>query len=219
MATTGGSTAPGGDIGEQRFSALLDAHRRHLAYVGAVILLIGAGGWFYVRSNALKQQRAEQAYEAALQSVAAGNVALAESDLRKVAVRYGGTNGGSQAAMALAKLFYESGKYQQGIDVLRGPASEGGDLQYGARLLLGDGYQGLGKPADAARTFEAAAGVARFDSDRASAMARAARAYEAARNPAAAVRIWNDLLKNPHSGFEAEAQIRLGELQARAVQV
>lgn len=219
MATTDGSTAFGGDLGEQRFSALFDRHKRNLAYVGVAILALGAGSWFYVRSNALKEQHAELAYEAALQSVASGNLPLAESDLKKVAVRYAGTNGAAQGAMALAKLYYEEGKYQAGIDALKEAASHDGDLQYGARLLLGAGYQGLGKAADAANAYQEAAKVARFDVDRAAAMAMAARAYQEGNNKPAAVKIWTDLLKNPKGGFEAEAQIRLGELEAQVMRI
>lgn len=219
MATTNGATTFGGDPGEQRFSALFDQHKRNLAYVGVAILVLGAGSWFYVRSNALKEQHAELAYDAALQSVASGNLPLAESDLKKVVVRYAGTSGAAQGAMALAKLYYEEGKYQPGIDALKDPASHDGDLQYGAKLLLAAGYQGLGNAAESATVYEAAAKAARFDADRAGALAMAARAYQQANNRAAAVKIWTDLLKNPKSGFDAEAQIRLGELQAQAMKV
>lgn len=219
MATSGLPNAFGGDIGEQRFSEMFDQHKRHIAYVGAALLVLGAGAWFYVRSNALKQQHAEQAYEAALQSVSSGNIPLAEADLRRVVVRYPGTNGGAQSAMALAKLDYEQGKYEQGIEALKEAASTGGDLQYGAKLLLATGYQGLGNPSQAAQVYQEAAGVARFDGDKAAASAMAARAFEQANNKAAAVKIWTELLKNPKSGFEAEADIRLGELQAQPMKV
>lgn len=219
MASTSGPNAFGGDLGEQRFSALFDKHKRNLAYAGVALLVVGAGSWFYARSNALKEQHAELAYETALQSVSSGNVPLAQSDLKKVTVRYGGTNGAAQSAMALAKLYYEQGKYQAGIDALKEPAAHEGDLEYGAKLLLAAGYQGLGNSKEAASVYEAAAGVARFDADKAGAMAMAARAHQQANNKAAAVKIWTDLLKNPKSGFDAEAQIRLGELEAQTTKV
>lgn len=219
MATSGIPNAFGGDLGEQRFSDLFDKHKRHIAYVGIALLVLAAGAWFYIRSNGLKQQHAEQAYETALQSVASGNIPLAEADLRRVVVRYPGTNGGALSAMALAKLDYEQGKYQAGIDVLKDAASADGDLQYGARLLVATGYQGLGKLTQAAQTYQDAAHVARFDVDKAAAQALAARAFQAANNKAAAVKIWTELLNNPKSGFDTEAQIRLGELQAQVTKV
>ncbi|MGI8548424.1 MAG: tetratricopeptide repeat protein [Gemmatimonadaceae bacterium] len=219
MATTGGSNAFGGDVGEQRFSAMFDEHKRHLAYVGVALLLLGLGAWFYIRSNSLKEQHAEQAYEAATQSLASGNLPLAQSDLKKVAVRYAGTAGGTQGAMTLAKVYFQEGKYQQAVDALKDPAARDGDLQYGARVLLGDAYQSMGNGNAAARAYQDAAQVARFDLDKAAAMAMAARAYQQSNNKPAAVKIWTDLLKNPRSGFDAEAQIRLGELQAQTVKV
>lgn len=217
MATSGGTF--GGDLGEQRFSAMFDEHKRHLAYVGVALLVLALGAWFYIRSNALKQQHAEQAYEAALQSVSSGNIPLAEADLKRVVVRYPGTNGGAQSAMAMAKLDYEQGKYQQGIEALKGAASNGGDLQYGSKLLVAMGYQGLGRAAEAAKVYQDAAQVARFDADKAAAKAMAARAYQQANARDAAVKLWAELLKDPKSGFEAEAQIRLGELQAQPLRI
>ena len=216
--TKTGSLAPfDGDVAEERFAELFDRHKQHLAWVGVVILIALAGGWFYLRSQSIKSQRAEAAYEAAVQSVSSGNLPLAQSDLKKAATRYAGTNGGTESSMALAKIYYQQGKYQDGISALTAPAGKKGDLQYEARLLTASGYEGLNKWAEAAKEYEAAAEVARFDADKASARAMAARAYQAGGNKAAAVKIWTDLLADPKTTFAVEAQIRLGELQATPV--
>jgi tetratricopeptide (TPR) repeat protein len=216
--TKTGSLAPfDGDVAEERFAELFDRHKQHLAWVGVVILIALAGGWFYLRSQSIKSQRAEAAYEAAVQSVSSGNLPLAQSDLKKAATRYAGTNGGTESSMALAKIYYQQAKYQDGISALTAPAAKKGDLQYEARLLTASGYEGMNKWAEAAKEYEAAAEVARFDADKASARAMAARAYQAGGNKAAAVKIWTDLLADPKSSYAVEAQIRLGELQATPV--
>jgi len=216
--TKTGTLAPfGGDVAEERFAELFDRYKQHLAWVGVVIVIAGAGAWFYLRSESIKSQRAEAAYEAAVQSVSSGNLPLAQSDLKKAATRYAGTNGGTESSMALAKIYYQQGKYQDGISALTAPAAKKGDLQYETRLLVASGYEGLNKWAEAAKEYEAAAEVARFDADKAGAQAMAARAYQAGGNKAAAAKIWTDLLNDPKSNFATEAQIRLGELQAAAV--
>ena len=207
----------GGDVAEQRYSELFDRYKQHLGWLGVIIILAAGGAWFYVRSESIKAQRADAAYEAALQSVSSGNIPLAQSDLKKAATRYAGTDGGTASAMALAKLDYQQNKFQDGIDALKAPAADKGDLQYQARLLTAAGYEGLMKWAEAAKAYDAAADVARFDADKASAKAMAARAYEAAGDKTAAARIWTTLMSDPKGAFVTEAKIRLGELQATPV--
>lgn len=209
----------GGDIGEQRFSEMFDRYKQHIAWIGIALLVLGAGTWFYARSKALREEHSQQAYQSAIQSAAAGNVPLAESDLRKASVRYKGTNGGAEAAMALAKLYYQDGKYQDGVAALSGTVNEKGDLQYDARVLRGAGYEGMSQWQQAATSYESAANVARFDADRDAARAMAARAFQLGGNKMAAVKIWTDLLNDPRGAYVAEAKVRLGELQAGPMKV
>jgi len=217
MAET--SAAYGGDLGEQRFAEFWDRYRQHLAWIGAIIILALAGAWFYVRSQSLKQEHAETAFQQALVSVQSGNIPLAQSDLKKVVARYGGTNGGAEAAMTLAKLYYQQGNYQAGIDALKTAVSTKGDMQYEALVLEGAGYEGLSKWSDAAATYGKAADAARFDEGKAQAQAMAARAYQAGGDKANAAKIWETLLKDPKNGFDNEAKVRLGELQAAPMKV
>jgi tetratricopeptide (TPR) repeat protein len=199
---------------DQSFSDLLDRHRRNIAYVGIGIAVIGAGYWFSVRSKALKDQHAEIAYRAAMQSVLAGNLPLAQADLRNVSMRYSGTPAGVEGSMQLAKLDYDQGKYSQGIDILKAAVQGPDYMRYDLHCLTAAGYEGMNRNANAAQEYEAAAGVARFDSDRDRAKANAALDYAAAGNKAAAIKIWSDLAKDPKSQVSGEAKVRLGELEA-----
>ena len=217
MAKTGSFVPFDGDVAEQRYAELFDRYKQHLGWLGVVILIAGAGVWFYVRSESIKSQRAEAAYEAAIQSVSSGNLPLAQSDLRKAATRYAGTDGGAESAMALAKIYYQQSKYQDGISALSGSAADKGNLRYESRILMASGYEGLNQWPRAAEEYEAAASVARFDADRASARAMAARAYQSAGDKAAATKIWTDLMAEPNGTFASEARIRLGELEAAPI--
>ena len=213
------TAAFGGDIGEQRFSEFWDRHRQHLAWVGLVIIVALAAVWFYMRSQSLKQEHAETAFQQAIVSVQSGNIPLAESDLKKVVARYAGTNGGAEAAMSLAKIYYQQGKFQAGIDALKTAVSTKGDMQYEALVLQGAGYEGMSKWADAARSYQQAADAARFQEGKAQAQAMAARAFQTGGDKASAAKIWEALIKDPKSGFQAEGNVRLGELQAQPLKV
>lgn len=213
------TAAFGGDIGEQRFSEFWDRHRQHLAWVGLVIIVALAAVWFYMRSQSLKQEHAETAFQQAIVSVQSGNIPLAESDLKKVVARYPGTNGGAEAAMSLAKIYYQQGKFQAGIDALKTAVSTKGDMQYEALVLQGAGYEGMSKWADAAHSYQQAAEAARFQEGKAQAQAMAARAFQAGGDKASAAKIWEALIKDPKSGFQAEGNVRLGELQAQPLKV
>lgn len=213
------TAAFGGDIGEQRFSEFWDRHRQHLAWVGLVIIVALAGVWFYMRSQSLKQEHAETAFQQAIVSVQSGNIPLAESDLKKVVARYAGTNGGAEAAMSLAKIYYQQGKFQAGIDALKTAVSTKGDMQYEALVLQGAGYEGMSKWADAAHSYQQAADVARFQEGKAQAQAMAARAFQTGGDKASAAKIWEALIRDPKSGFQAEGNVRLGELQAQPLKV
>jgi predicted negative regulator of RcsB-dependent stress response len=214
MPKTGSFVPLDADDAEMRYAELFDRYKQHLGWIGVVIIIIGAGVWFYLRSESIKSQRAEAAFEAAVQSVSSGNIPLAESDLKKAATRYAGTDGGTESSMALAKIYYQQNKYQEGIAALSGPVADKGDMQYEAMLLTASGYEGLAKWGEAAKEYLAAADAARIANDKASAQAMAARAYQQAGDKAAATKIWTNLLADPKSTFASEAEIRLGELQA-----
>lgn len=218
-AKPGADAAFGGDIGEQRFSEFWDRYRQHLAWVGVVIIVAMAAVWFYARSKSLKQEHAEAAFEAAIVGVASGNIPLAQADLKKVVARYQGTNGGAEAAMTLAKIDYQQGNYQAGVDALKGTVTTRGDMQYEALVLQGTGYEAMNRWGDAARSYLSAADAARFDEEKAQARAMAARAYQAGGDKSSAIKIWETLKADPKAGFATEADVRLGELQAEPMKL
>jgi predicted negative regulator of RcsB-dependent stress response len=201
---------------EQSFTDFLDRYRRHLAYALIAVFLLVGGVWYYFRANTLKETHAEQAFQSAMQSAAAGNIPLAQSDLRKLTLRYKGTTAGTEGAMALAKISYDAGKYQDGIDALKG-ADPPDDMKYDTHRLIAVGYLELGKSLEAAKEYETAAKVARFDADRDLANADAASAYQAAGKRESAIKIWTKLAQDPKSPAAAEARVRLGELEAQVV--
>ena len=186
---------------------------------GAVIIVVAAAGYlFYMRSKQIQAGNAERALLQAKQSLSAGNMALAQSDLQKVYARYGSTAAGVEAAMLLAQIDFDSGKYQDGISVLEKAAGTGAasDNATTIRGLEGDGYAQMGKLPEAGKAYEAAAAASIMDNEKAFQLAKAARVYQASGDTAKARELWTTLLNDPKTqSMSSEARIRLGELSAQ----
>jgi len=194
-------------------------YSRQAAWTAVGIVALAAGGWFYVRSRDLKAERAEKAYYQAIRSVTAGNLPLAESDLRKMIQRYDGTESAAQARLQLAQILYDQGKYQQGVEELRvaeDKIAKSERYGTGVHLVLAAGLEQLKKFSDAAAQYEKAAETARFDADRQRFMSLAASAYLSGGNKAKAREIWTELGKDSKGAVAGEARVRLGELTAVA---
>jgi len=187
--------------------------------IGAVVVLVaGLGYWVYTQSKIRKEQNAAQALFMAKQSMAAGNLVLAQSDLTKLVNRYGGTAAGSEGAMILAGIEYDQAKYQEGITVLENAAKGApGPMMVQLRTLIGDGYLSMKNAPSAAKEFERAADASTHELEKANQKAKAARAYMVGGDTAKARQIWSDLAADPKTpSVAAEAKVRLGELTAKA---
>ena len=182
----------------------------------AIAVVVG-GWWFYTRSQHLKAERAERAFYAAEQSMAAGNMPLAESDLRKMILRYDGTPAAKQAVLTLAQLEYDQGKYQEGITFLKNAMSmleSSEEFAASGHIMAAAGYEQLRKFVEAAGEYQAAAKKARFDEDRQRYESLAANAYLLGGRKEEAKRIWTELAADSKGTVAGEARVRLGEMLA-----
>lgn len=201
---------------DNAFLNFLNTYKNVLGYAGLAVLLIIGGSWYIMRSNTLKEERAAQQYQAAMQSVMSGNIPLAQTDLQRMIVRYRGTMAGTSGALTLAKLFYDEGKYQEGIDAL-GSIKASSETGHDIHMLAAAGYEGLGDFDKAAAEYREAAKAARFEADKDAAKAAEARAYMSADKKEEAISIWQEIADNPKSRNQLEAKLRLGELQAAPI--
>ena len=187
--------------------------------IGAVIVVFAAGiMWFYQRSQQLQATQAERALLQAKQSMSAGNLQLAQSDLQKVYSKYGKTSAGVEAAMLLSQIDFDSGKFQDGVTRLQQVAGTSAASSNQATILSleGDGYAQMGKLGEAAKSYQSAAAATNLENEKAFQESKAARAFQAANDTAAARALWTKLLNDPKAqAVAAEARVRLGELVAR----
>jgi predicted negative regulator of RcsB-dependent stress response len=189
-------------------------HSRAVSIAALAVAAAAAGTFFWRTSAASKATRAEQAFFQAQAPVAQNDLATAEKELARVGQQFDGTAGGAQAQMLLAQVYYEQGKYQQGVDALKNASDAPEALRSSVKVLMAGGLEGLGKPADAAKLYEEAAQAA-AGGQRDELRASAARAYQAAGNAEAARKIWDELVKNEASPLADEARVRLGEVAAK----
>jgi predicted negative regulator of RcsB-dependent stress response len=200
----------------QRLGEFLFLHRAKVIAAVIALVVLGAAGWFYRRSVDLKHDRAEIAYFRARQAYDSRNYELAATDFRTVMDRYSGTAGGAQAAMALAQLFYETGRPAEGVAVLRNAiGSAPRDLKPEVHALMGAGQENLGQFDEAARAYQQASNESRFPKDALAHRAAAARAFAAAGKTEEALTIWRELEAESTQFLAAEARVRIGELTAR----
>jgi predicted negative regulator of RcsB-dependent stress response len=205
---------------EDRADSLMGSLQRHSKKVlGAAVAIAAIAGAYYFTnaSNATKTAAAEQSYYRAQQSVASGNIPLATTDLRRTLDRFQGTPAGNQAALALAQLLYDQGKYADGVKVVERVEAKSESERSSKESLIAAGLEGQGKFAEAAARYQAAAAVSTFSGEKSILRANAARAFMAAGRKSDAQAIWAELAKDPDTGLAEEAKIRLGELAAKAV--
>jgi predicted negative regulator of RcsB-dependent stress response len=195
-------------------------HKQAVSWAAIVLALIILGVWYFERSRTLRSQRAETQYYQARQALAAGNPALAISDLQKVVSRYSGTAGGTQAALTLAQAFYDQKKFKEGIDALKKAEGDAaGDFKPAVYVLQAAGYEELKDFVSAATEYKMAAQATRFPADKAEYQADAARNYMAAGKAEEARAIWAQLAKDETGPAAAEAKVRLGEVIAKPMQI
>ena len=214
MTKTGAATT--GPRFDERTESAMDWARANTKPLGIAVGVVALAAILWVVGNQWRNQRADAA-EAALnrarQSYAQGNLPLAQTDLRRVITRFGGSSAGSQATMLLAQAYYEQGKADSGLKALNeGKPSKADRASFEA--LKGAGYEQQKKYAEAAERYQAAADLteAKIAKDRY--MADAARALTSAGKKTEAEKIWSALSKDNASALSAEARVRLGELTA-----
>lgn len=207
---------PEGSI--QGFADWAQRNSRLIGIGAAVVAAAAVGWWFYMRSAEIRLVNAERGLNQAKQALVAGNEALAQTDLQRVATRYKGTPSGAQAAMLLAQLNYQQGKFDEGLGVLKPYQTE---RAAGAGLsaiwtLTGDGLASQGKLDEAVSAYRKAAEATDLPGTRAMQRAKVARTLMAAGKVAEARAIWQELADDPDAiVVRNEAVIRIGELSAQ----
>lgn len=200
----------------ESFFEWAQANTRKISIGGMVVVAAAAIGLLWRASTDKKEVRASQALSAAQNVVLSGNAALAQSDLQALIRRYGGTKAEAQARMLLAQVLFNQGKVDDGLKELEavGPS---GPYAASYHALKAAGLEQSAKPAEAAAEYERAAASTDTKIGKAAYQSDAARAYVAAGNKDAAIRIWEAMAADDANPLAGEARIRMGELKTKPI--
>ena len=194
----------------------LRLNTRWLVIAGIVVVAAAGAYWLALKSRQLKALNAEKGLMTAQESIASKNNELAKSDLKKVVTRYSGTAAGTQAALLLAQLNYDEGKFKEGIDGLKGATEKAGSATPGVIGMIGDGQSMMGRNQDAAESYQKAADSSPYANEKSYYRAKAARSYAAAGKTDLARKVWTELAADQKApSVAAEARVRLAELDAK----
>jgi predicted negative regulator of RcsB-dependent stress response len=217
MPATGAAARPAPAPIEESFTDWIQTHSRELLIGVAVAILVGGGAFLYRSALSTQAGQAEAALAGPEQSLATGNLPLAQADLKKVISRFSGTAAAAQASLMLASTYYNEKQYVEGLAVLNQTKTSGAAKPFAAAVeaMIADGYSLQGKYTQAAAHYVAAASRSPYPTEEAGYRASAARADAKSGDTAAAVAIWTALGADPKNGQAQEAQLRLGELTAK----
>jgi predicted negative regulator of RcsB-dependent stress response len=218
MTRTGAAARPEMDERAQNLLDWAEMHSRLLTAIAVAIVVVAGGYWFYSKSHEARARNAASALQQAELAVASGNLALAQSNLEKIVDRYDATRSGKQARLILAQVRFDRGQFADGIAALQ-PLTKEGDkgLRANAYNLQGSGYEAEKKLEEAAKAYQQAAEVTPYAVERDQFQASAARALTEGGKIDEAKKLWSQLASDPASAMAAEARVRLGELEAKAV--
>ena len=197
----------------ENFTTWLQINAKPVGIVVGVLAIATAAILVFRASEASKRERASMALYTAQAPLNEGKLPEAATELQKVVQRYGGTLAGQQAALLLAQVNYEQGKFAEGLAALekaRGDASR----EFAASMdgLIAAGHESMGNHDKAAEAFASAAREAEHTTDRIQYEASQARALMAAGKLEAAKEIWTRLASDETQPFAQEARVRLGEI-------
>ena len=192
-------------------------HAKSATIVAAAVVVLGGGLWLYQYATVQQSLKADEQLIQPERSLGAGNIPLAQNDLKQLIQRYKGTAAATQASLLLAQTYYDQGKQADGIAVLEKVPRGGASAPFAPAIesLIGVGYSDQGKYHDAATHYLSASTLTPYAGVRSQYKANAARALTYAGDTAQAVSLWTGLANDEASPLAAEAHLRLGELTAK----
>jgi predicted negative regulator of RcsB-dependent stress response len=197
----------------------MQLHVREILIAVLVVVIIVGGLFLYRSAAATQAAQAEQSLLGPEEALEAGNVPLAQSDLRTIVKRYANTAAAAEAALLLANSYYIQHKFAEGVTALQQASTKGAAKPFASAIerLIAEGYVQEGKPKDAAADFMLAATMTPYPTEQARLRASAARAYAAAGDTATAVGVWKQLANQTKTGEAPEAQLMIGELTIKPI--
>jgi TolA-binding protein len=197
----------------------MNRHRNPLIGAGIIVLVVASATWWMITAQQRKEAFAATELADARMVAAAGNLALAASDLDQLVNTYGSTVAGEEGALLLAQIRLMEKQPEAAAAALRRLIDGGPSDQFvaPAQGLLGNALEEAGDYASAAASYLSASDAAWYGFLSAEYLLDAGRAFELAGDTAAAVGSYQRVLRDfdlPEAQqFAVEARVRLAELR------
>ena len=212
MTKTGGAARPPITADPDSLLETFQIYRKPITIAAVVVAAVVGGGFLWKANTARRDTQAEKAFFEAMNLVGQRDAKAADA-LAKVAQRYGGSAGGTEAALMYAQTKFDEGKFADGqkmLDEVRSPRA----FASGIESLKAAGYEGEQKFDKAAEHYLKAVELAELQGEKDYLKGEAARALAAAGKRVDAAKLWAELADKADSPMAAEAKIRVGELTA-----
>lgn len=184
----------------------------------AAVALVTVGGYLVYRVNkATREARAAEQF-LALRANPTVSTAAGAGQVEAFIKAHDGTVEADEARLLLAEIRLNSGQAKQAVAALTPLANGGSPLASQGAMMLGAAQAQAGDRAAAIRAFQQAADKSTAEYQKLEALGQAALIHEQNNDFAAAVRIYEQLLKEADEGSQQATVIkmRLAEAQARA---
>ncbi len=194
----------------------INKHRNQLIVGLTIVVVVALSTFLFTTSQRRKQDFASAELENARAVAAAGNLALAASDLSQLIDTYGGTLAAEEATIVLAQLRLTEGQPAAAMVELRKLLDSGPSSQFAAPAhgLMGNALEQAGNASDAAQEYLAAADAAWYQFLSAQYLLDAGRAFRAAGDSAGAIATYERVVTDfADTDLAVEARVRLNELR------
>ena len=199
-----------------------ETNRKLLTNIGIAIVVLVAGGWFYINNNRTNNEKAANEFAKIFSYYDNGQYQLAINGVPEKNVRglqaivsdYGSTKYGNIAQFYLANSYFNSGEYDKAMEAFDDASVDAPILETSRVAGIAACYEAKLNYADAAKYFEKAGKSNANDPNTAEYLANAARNYAKAGNKEQAIELYK-LIKKEHSSSAAarDAERYLDELR------
>ena len=202
-------------VGVLEASNWAKANQQLMTVGGVLLVLMIAGGFYYVNYRSEMNVRAAESLETIYQSISINDTEGAKIDLATFLDRFGSTAYDGEARLVLGELYLESGDPQQALAVL-GPIGErpASPIALQAARLLAQAYEQEGRWQEAEGTYLAIAERSKLDFQVQDARVASARIRNSQGDGDGAIALYQQVL----SGLDANSPER-GEFEMRIEEI
>ena len=204
-------------VGVLEASNWAKANQQLMTVGGVLLVLMIAGGFYYVNYRAEMNVRAAESLETIYQSISINDTEGAKIDLATFLDRFGSTAYDGEARLVLGELYLDSGDPQQALAVL-GPVGErpGSPIALQAARLLGQAYEQEGRWQEAEDTYLSIADRSDLDFQVRDALVASARIRSAQGDEEGAIERYQQVLSDleVNSPERGEFEMRIEEIRS-----